>query len=91
MAVQGKNNRWNFRVAERDDELVRAAAELADTNFTSFVLDAAVCEAKRVLADRRAFELPAEDWQRFTELLDRDPRVPAGLRHLFSRPSVFDE
>jgi uncharacterized protein (DUF1778 family) len=85
-----RDHRWNFRVAESEDALVRAASEWADTNFTSFVRRAAVSEARRVLADRTRFELGQADWRELNALLDRPPRVPAGLRTLFSKPGVFE-
>ena len=44
----------------------------------------------RVLADRTVFKLDEPSWERFVAALDRPPRVPAGLRELFSRPSVFE-
>jgi uncharacterized protein (DUF1778 family) len=40
--------------------------------------------------NRTAFELDERGWERFAATLDRPPRVPAGLRELFSRPSVFE-
>jgi uncharacterized protein (DUF1778 family) len=83
--------RWNLRVAAAEDELVREAAELSEEGLTGFVRDAAIEEAKRVLADRQTFPIADPDWQRFNELLDRPARVPAGLRDLFAKPSVFDE
>jgi uncharacterized protein (DUF1778 family) len=85
-----RDHRWNFRVAESEDAIVRAASESAETSFTSFVRSAAVTEARRVLADRRRFELDATDWASFSELLDRPARVPEGLRDLFSKPSAFE-
>jgi uncharacterized protein (DUF1778 family) len=93
MATKSKNTRdlrWNFRVAESEDALVRAACDWAETSFTSFVRFAALCEAQRVLADRTRFELDQSDWQRFSELLERPARVPVGLRELYSKPSVFE-
>jgi uncharacterized protein (DUF1778 family) len=83
-------HRWNFRVAESEDALVRAASERAEESVTSFVRRAAVAEARRVLEDRTRFELDQRDWQAFSEMLDRPPRVPAGLRELYSKPSVFE-
>ena len=81
--------RWDFRVAPETDRLVRHAAETADTTLTDFVVDAAVVEAERVLADRTTFTLEAEQWSRFVELLDRPPQDNPGLEKLFSKPSVF--
>ena len=81
--------RWDFRVASETDQLVRQAAETADQTLTDFVVDAAVVEAERVLADRTQFVLDAERWGRFVELLDRPPQDNPGLAKLFSTPSVF--
>ena len=81
--------RWDFRVASEADQLVRQAAETVDRTLTDFVVDAAVVEAERVLADRTRFVLGAEQWERFVELLDRSPQDKPGLEKLFSKPSVF--
>jgi uncharacterized protein (DUF1778 family) len=81
--------RWDFRVASEKDELVRQAAEAADRSLTNFVVDAAVVEAERVLADRTQFVLDGDQWESFVELLDRPPQEKPGLEKLFSRPSVF--
>ncbi len=85
-----RDRRWDLRVAESEDELVRAASDAAETSFTGFVRLAAVSEARRVLADRTTFELEAKNWTQFMELLDRPARVPDGLRDLFAKPSVFE-
>jgi uncharacterized protein (DUF1778 family) len=85
-----RDRRWAMRVAESEDALVRAASSAEETNLTSFVRLAAVCEARRVLADRTHFELDQPDWERFMDLLDRPAQVPAGLRNLFSKPRVFE-
>ena len=93
MTARSRENRelrWNFRVAEAEDELVRAASDASDLSVTSFVRAAAVHEAERVLADRKIFELGEADWEAFSKLLDRPVRVPSGLRDLYSKPSVFE-
>jgi uncharacterized protein (DUF1778 family) len=87
---QPREHRWNLRVDRTEDEIVRAASTAAGTNYSNFVRDAAVNEAQRILADRTQFFLDEEAWRQFNELLDRPPRVPPGLRDLFSRPSVFE-
>jgi uncharacterized protein (DUF1778 family) len=89
-AGETRDRRWNLRVAGPEDELVRAASDASETNFTSFVRLAAVSEARRVLADRTSFELDEPDWRRFMEMLDRPALVPKGQRSLFSKPSVFE-
>jgi uncharacterized protein (DUF1778 family) len=90
MAVRTKDSRWNLRVGPREDVVVRRAAAESRRELSEFVRTAALNEAERVLADRTVFELDEERWERFVAALDRPPRVPAGLRDLFSRPSVFE-
>ena len=81
--------RWDFRVATPTDELVRQAAATTERSLTDFVVEAALIEAERVLADRTVFALPPKEWDRFVELLDRPPRVSPGLEKLFASPSVL--
>lgn len=81
--------RWDFRVDPDTDRLVRQAAQTAERTLTDFVVDAAVGEAERLLADRREFHLDAGQWERFVALLDRSPQDNPGLHKLFSRPSIF--
>lgn len=90
MAASSKELRWNLRVENSEDALVRAASEAAETSYSDFIRTAAVSEAQRVLADRDRFPLPPAEWGKFTQLLQRAPRIPDGLRHLYSKPSVFE-
>lgn len=89
-ARETRDHRWDLRVAESEDALVRAASDMAETSYTSFVRSAAISEAHRILADRTQFELEKPDWEKFTALLNRPARVPDGLRNLFAKPSVFE-
>jgi len=89
-ARDNRELRWNFRVAQAEDELVRAASESAQVSVTGFVRAAALHEAERVLTDRRSFALKDADWEEFVRLLDRPISIPPGLRELYSRPSVFE-
>ena len=67
--------RWDFRVAPETDQLVRQAAATADRTLTDFVVDAAVIEAERLLADRTRFVLESNA----VEPLRRAARpLPAG-------------
>lgn len=90
MSAHSRASRWNLRVASDDDVVVRRAADEADRELSDFIRTAAVMEAERVLADRTAFSLADAEWDRFMEILDRPPHIPAGLEDLFSRPSVLE-
>jgi len=88
--MRSTSGRWDFRVAPQTDDLVRRAAETADASLTDFVVDAAVLQAERVLADRTRFELGPAQWKRFVAILDRQPRDNPRLRRLFDRKSIFE-
>lgn len=91
MGATSKGSRWNLRVNTEDDVLVRRAAAESRRELSEFIRSATLEEAERVLADRTAFALDGPDWERFVAALDAPPRIPAGLRELFSRPSVFED
>jgi len=89
VAEASKETRWNLRVAAETSALVRQAASARHQNLTEFVLDAALDEAERVLADRSHFALDEENWNEFARLLERPVRDNPGLARLFAKPSVF--
>lgn len=85
-----KDTRWNLRVAPDANALVRQAASACHQNLTDFVIEAAVSEAERVLADRTRFVLDEDRWNEFVELLERPVQDNPGLAKLFARPSAFE-
>jgi uncharacterized protein (DUF1778 family) len=85
-----KSDRWSFRVATESNELVRQAAQASQRNLSDFVLQAAVIEAQRVLADRTLFRLRRSAWDEFRALLDRPAQANPRLAELFKKPTVFE-
>ena len=84
-----REGRINLRATTRQEQLLRQAAAATDRSVTDFILDSAVTQAERVLADRRWFILDDERWQEFQRLLDAPvPAMPKMVR-LLSRPSPF--
>jgi len=47
-------------------------------------------KAEMAMADRNHFVLPPKAWNAFVKALDAPPRIPSGLKHLFSRNSVAE-
>jgi uncharacterized protein (DUF1778 family) len=88
--IARKAIRWNLRVASDDDDLVRQAAAVSERNLSDFILQAAIIEAERVLADRTRFVLDEERWTEFTNLLDRPAEANPALARLFASPNVFE-
>jgi uncharacterized protein (DUF1778 family) len=87
----GKTQRWNMRVADDVDEIVRLAAQQTDQALTDFVVQAARVVAEDTLADRRVFRLEEAAWEEFVEILDRPARPVPELARLLSSASVFDD
>lgn len=88
--TRSKSQRINLRASERQEEILRQAAEAAHTSMTDFILGSAVEHAERVLADRRWFAATPEQYDQFVALLD-SPVDTSKLAALAARPSIFDE
>src|SRR5581483_10098732 len=88
---QRKQERLSLRATARQVELIDEAAAAVDKTRTDFMLDVAVQESKRILADRRTFTLGDEERDAFLMLLDRPVVEKPRLRALFERGSVLEE
>ncbi len=84
-----KSQRINLRATERQEDLLRRAAEATDHTLTEFIMDSAVDHAHRVLADRRWFTATEEQFDEFVRLLDAPLPSTAKFDRLFSRRSRF--
>lgn len=84
-----REERINLRATTRQEQLLRRAAAATDRSVTDFILDSAVTQAERVLADRRWFVLDDERWKEFQRLLDAPVPDMTKTVQLFSRPSPF--
>jgi uncharacterized protein (DUF1778 family) len=59
-----------MRVSERQEQLLRAAAELSGESLTGFVLAVATERAEEVLERAHRIDVGAEAFQRFVNALD---------------------
>lgn len=85
-----KSQRINLRASERQEALLRQAAEAADTSMTDFILSSATVQAERVLADRRWFGATPQQYDDFLRCLDAPMETPK-LAALFAEESVFGQ
>lgn len=88
-ARSNKTQRINLRASERQEAVLRRAAEATDSSLTEFVLGSAVAEAQRVLADRRWFTASDEQYAEFLRLLDAPSPTTEKFDRLFARRSRF--
>ena len=84
-----RGSRINLRASARQEQLLKQAAAATDRTMTDFVLESAVREAERVLADRRWFLISDEQWDEFQRLLEQPARDLPRLRALLAKPSPF--
>lgn len=84
-----RQSRINLRTSARQEQLLKQAAAATDRTMTDFVLESAVVEAERVLADRRWFLISDEQWKEFQHLLEQPARDLPKLRALLAEPSPF--
>lgn len=70
--------------------LLDEAASASGMSTSAFVLSHATTAAQIALADRTNFVLPAERWDAFVELLEREERPQPELARFLGRRNVFD-
>jgi uncharacterized protein (DUF1778 family) len=86
-----KEDRLELRLDPANRQLLDEAAAASAMSTSAFVLSHATAAAHQVLADRTSFILPADRWDAFVEMLERDERLTPGLAAFLARPSVLGE
>ena len=86
-----KAERLAVRVSASQKALLDHASRATNSTLSEFVLAAATLAAEDVLADRRRFVLPREDWNAFVGQLDAPPRSLPRLRKLLESSGVLDD
>lgn|SRR5690625_5257247 len=90
-ARSAKSQRISLRATDRQETILRRAAEATDRTLTDFVLGSAVEHAERVLTDRRWFVASEEQFEEFLRLLDEPLPSTSKFKKMFSRKSQFEE
>lgn len=85
-----KSARFHIRATLRQANLIKAGAAKRNTNLTDYIVDATCAQAEMDIADQNHFVLARKEWNAFIKALDAPPKVPAGLKRLFSRRSVAE-
>ena len=65
-----RQRRINMRVSERQERVLRAAAEVSGESLTGFVLGVATGRAEEILERAQRFDVSAEVFARFVAALD---------------------
>jgi uncharacterized protein (DUF1778 family) len=81
----------NLRVSRSQKALIDRAANVLDRSRSDFMLEAACREAESVLLDRRYFNLPEDEFRRFTAMLDKPPAKNPRLARLLRSKAPWDK
>ena len=90
MITNKRTDRIDLRIYPEAKEALQAAASLRHKSVSEFVLESALGAADEVLANRRHFNLDAEQWAAFHAALDAPPRSLPRLERLMREPGIFD-
>ena len=77
MEVATKAQKINMRISNDALQQLREAASLNQQDLTSFVLGAALAQARKVMIESRTIELSQTEWQNLQAILeDETPLAP---------------
>lgn len=79
-----RNAAINLRALPEQRDLIDRAAQLLGKNRSDFMLEAACDKAQAVLLDQVYFNLDADKFQQFMDLLDAPPATNPGLERLMA-------
>ncbi|MGE4428228.1 MAG: DUF1778 domain-containing protein [Solirubrobacteraceae bacterium] len=82
-----RSARINMRVSERQERVLRAAAELSGQTLTGFVVSASTDRAEKFLERANRIEVAAEEFDRFVTALDA-PAEPMPVLERYARVAV---
>jgi uncharacterized protein (DUF1778 family) len=87
--VDSKPRRLNMRVSERQERVLRAAADVSGETLTGFVLGAATERAEEILERTQRIELGIEAFRRFVEAVEAPvEEMPALSRYARERSPI---
>jgi uncharacterized protein (DUF1778 family) len=75
-----RQGRLNMRVSERQERVLRAAAELSGETLTGFVLASATERAEEILERAQRIDVSAEEFKRFVDALEAPAEEMPALR-----------
>jgi len=85
-----RTEKLDLRLSPKAKQVLRSAATAAHRSVSEFVIESAMSRAEETLADRRYFNLNAEQWAAFMAALDAPPRELPRLKKLFQEQNVFE-
>lgn len=88
--MPARTAKLDLRLSAEAKRVLHAAADATHRSVSQFVLESALARAEEMLADRRSFELDANQWTAFMAALEAPPRELPSLRRLLQDTKPFD-
>ena len=82
------DSRINMRVSKETHEEIKAAAELAGEDLTTFVITAALERVEKEVAESRVFKLTAKEVLGIEKMLSEEPQFNQKLHELLNPKSA---
>ncbi|HEY9868971.1 MAG TPA: DUF1778 domain-containing protein [Candidatus Obscuribacterales bacterium] len=86
-----KTQKFDIRLSEEEEALIREAAKIRRTTPTSFIREQSVLAAETVIHEQIRFVLTEQQWQALDAAFGQPPRVLAGLKGKLAEPDDWDE
>ncbi len=80
-----KESRVEFRSSPQEKDLIALAAELSGINVSSFLREAALKEANKIVQDYESLKLSQKDRDIFLKVLDDSPEPTSRLKRSMKR------
>jgi uncharacterized protein (DUF1778 family) len=91
MKDQTKSEKFDIRLSQQEEALIKQAASLQHTNMTNFIRQQAVVAAEAVIHDQTRFVVSDEQWQLIEAALDRPAKVLPNLQKRLAQPDAWDQ
>lgn len=94
MAVERKRlktEKFDIRLSEEEQTLIKQAAKLRRTTPTSFIREQAVVAAESVLHEQSRFVLTEDQWKILEAEFNKPPRVLSKLKSKLVEPDEWDD
>ena len=85
MEVATKAEKINMRISRDALKQLREAASLNQQDLTSFVLGAALTQARKVMIERKTLELSEDEWQNLQAILEDETPLAPEIAARFAR------
>ena len=82
------DSRINMRISKKNHEEIKAAAQLAEQDVTSFMISAAMEKAEKLIANSNIIKLTAVEAIALEKLLKDPPPMNARLRALLKKANA---